>query len=139
MKVLLDTNVVLDVLLPRGQWLAEAEGIWQANLDGHLLGYVTASSLTDIYYITRRLTSSATARQVVRLCLDSLEVLTVDRGSLEAAYAIADTDFEDSLQVVSAARHGLDAIVTRDPAGFANAPINILSPGELIGRLGKRA
>ena len=52
MKVLLDTNVILDVLLRQGQWLAEAEVVWQASTDGRLESCATASSLTDIYYIS---------------------------------------------------------------------------------------
>jgi|GEM_PF-4363418 len=54
-KVLLDTNVVLDVLLERGGWPAEASVLWQASADGRLGSCVTASSLTDTYYISRRL------------------------------------------------------------------------------------
>jgi predicted nucleic acid-binding protein len=54
MKLLLDTNIVLDMLLGRGPWLAAASMIWQAGLDGRLTSYITASSLTDIYYIVRK-------------------------------------------------------------------------------------
>ena len=103
MRVLLDTNVVLDVLLRRGEWLSDAETIWQAGIDGRLICCMTASSLTDIYYIARRLASVSTARQVVLQCLDCLELLTVDQEILEAAYGLETTDFEDALQIAGCA------------------------------------
>ena len=62
-RVLLDTNVVLDVLLRRGEWLADAEAVWQAAANGRLTACITASSLTDVYYISRRLTSASSPRR----------------------------------------------------------------------------
>jgi predicted nucleic acid-binding protein len=135
MRVLLDTNVVLDVLIPRPQWFPDAEPIWRASTEGRLVGYITASSLTDIYYLSRRLTSAVGSRRIVRLCLDNLELLTVDRAALEAAYNSPTSDFEDALQIATAEREGLDAIVTRDPEGFALSPIEVLSPPEMLARL----
>lgn len=135
MKVLLDTNVVLDVLLRRGEWLAEAEAIWQASLDGRLESCITASSLTDIYYIGRRLTGDSAAREAVQKCLDALAVLPVDEETLEAAYALSTDDFEDALQIASAIRNDVEAIVTRDPDDFTNAPVRVLSPTELAASL----
>ena len=75
MKVLLDTNVVLDVLLQRGPWMARAEAIWQASIHGRLESCITASSLTDIYYISRRLVGEQAARETVQKCLDVLTTL----------------------------------------------------------------
>jgi predicted nucleic acid-binding protein len=135
MKVLLDTNVVLDVLLRRGEWLAEAEAIWQASLDGRLESCITASSLTDIHYIGRRLTGDPAAREAVRKCLDALTVLPVDEETLEAAYALSAGDFEDALQIAAAIRNDVEAIVTRDPDDFTSAPVRVLSPTELAASL----
>ncbi len=135
MRVLLDTNVVLDVLLRRGEWLDEAEVIWQASVDERLIACLTASSLTDIYYIGRRLVSASAARQAVRQCLDCLRLLLVDRDVLEQAYALPTVDFEDALQIAAAVRHGADAIVARDASGFADSPITVLSPIQLAAHL----
>ena len=54
------------------------------------------------------------ARQIVRACLDTLTILSVDRPTLEAAYALGSLDYEDAVQIACAVRHGLDAIITRD-------------------------
>jgi predicted nucleic acid-binding protein len=53
MKVLLDTNVVLELLLVREPWRIEAEAIAQAGADGRILAHVGASSITDIFYYPR--------------------------------------------------------------------------------------
>ena len=54
MHVLFDTSVVLDVLLRREPWRVESSAVWHAIDDGRINGWLTASSLTDIYYIVRR-------------------------------------------------------------------------------------
>lgn len=135
MRVLLDTNVILDALLQRPPWQSDADAVWQAHRVGLLTGCVTASALTDIYYISRRLVGGAAARQAVRVCLDELTILPVGRADVEQAYALPLPDLEDALQVACAVREQLDAIVTRDPNGFPGAPLPIWSPTDLIARL----
>jgi len=54
-RVLLDTNVVLDALLERAPWVAEAKAIWEAHLGYRIAAHITATSLTDIFYVSRRL------------------------------------------------------------------------------------
>jgi len=62
MKVLLDTNVVRDLLLVREPWRIEAEAIAQAGADVLILAHVGASSITDIFSISRKLVSRVSAR-----------------------------------------------------------------------------
>ena len=137
MKVLLDTNVVLDLMLERDPWRAEAEAIAQAGADGRLQAYICASSITDIFYISRKLAGAARARFIVRTCLDRLQVVSVTRDLLDAAERRGGSDFEDDLQTECAADARLDAIVTRDPKGFAGSPVPVLSPAELLARIPK--
>lgn len=137
MRVLLDTNVVLDVLLQRGEWLVDAEHIWEASEDGRLESCVTASTITDIYYVSRRLAGQQKAREAIRVCLDAMTLLPIDRGVLVSAFSREGADFEDDVQMASAETHGLDAIITRDTAGFSACAIAVLSPKELIERLAR--
>lgn len=66
MRVLIDTNVLLDFLLQRELFFQDAERLFQAIDSGQILGYVTATTLTDIFYIARRHTRSIEqARQAV--------------------------------------------------------------------------
>jgi predicted nucleic acid-binding protein len=135
MRVLLDTNVVLDVLLGREPWLADASALWQASDDGRLTGFITATTLTDIFYVARRLADLARARQAVQVCLAAFEIVPVDRAALERAQQMRGPDFEDNVQIACAEAGRLDAIVTRDGVNFATSPIPIWSPADCRQRL----
>ncbi len=135
MRILLDTNIVLDALLDRQPWAAKAAIIWQASDEGQIVGYIVASTLTDIFYIARRLSDLETARKAIRLCLETFEICSVDRQALEQAYALSGNDFEDNLQIACAHIANLDAIVTRDSAGFKATTIPVLTPTEMAAQL----
>ena len=135
MRALLDTNVVLDVLLRRAPWLAQAEPLWEASQAGALESCISASSLTDIYYISRRLVGREKAREIVRACLDVLTVLPVDAALLEDAFGLATSDFEDAVQIAVAKRGSLDAIVTRNVADYAASELPVCSPADFARQL----
>ncbi|MEN6452054.1 MAG: PIN domain-containing protein [Thermoguttaceae bacterium] len=135
MRVLFDTNIVLDVLLARFSWHVEAGAIFQAARKGKLDGAVTTLSIANIFYVGRRLAGLDKARVAVRDCLDAFDVLPIDRHTLEAALAMQGSDFEDDIQIAAATQAGLDAIVTRDPTGFAASHIPAYSPAELLARV----
>lgn len=135
MNVLLDTNIVLDVLLNRHPWVTEASAIWAACDQGRLNGYVSASTITDIFYIARRASGLPTAHTAVRICLETFDVCAVSRQTLEQALALAGHDFEDNVQIACALLDGLDALVSRDKAGFAEASLPVLMPADLLSQL----
>ena len=76
-RVLLDTNVILDVLLEREPFVADAAKIWQAVIDKTIQGYVTATTLTNIYYIAHKLKGPAVARFAVSEVLAVMRVCAV--------------------------------------------------------------
>jgi predicted nucleic acid-binding protein len=98
-----------------------------------IVGYVTATTLTNIFYIARRQTRSIElARQAVSETLALMEVCPVNRDILEAAFASNLRDFEDAVQLACAMASRLDAIITRNPQDFAGATLPILSASELL-------
>ena len=131
MKILFDTNIILDVLTNRQPWVVESHKLWEANDNGVIIGYVTASSMTDIFYIIRRAATHQAAFEAVRTYLEAFAIIAVDRVALEQAAQLSGKDFEDNLQAVCAMIAGLDAIVTRDPSGFSDAQIPILAPDKV--------
>jgi predicted nucleic acid-binding protein len=65
-RVLIDANIVLDFLLQREPFFQDAELLFQAVDVGEVFGYVTATTLTDIFYVSCRHTRSIKqARQAV--------------------------------------------------------------------------
>jgi predicted nucleic acid-binding protein len=132
-RVLMDTNVALDFLLQREPFLQDAELLFQAIDQEEVVGYVTATTLTDIFYISRRHTRSIEqARQAVSEMLTTMVICSVDRAVLELAFDSRLNDFEDAVQIFSAVAQGLEAIVTRDAQGFLSSPIPVLSVQGLL-------
>jgi predicted nucleic acid-binding protein len=135
MTVLLDVNILLDVVLSRQPWVAEALAVSPACAQGRMVGHVSAVTLPTIYYVVRRSTDKARAAAAVDLCLQSFEICAVDRPTLELARSFNGTDFEDDIQAACAVVSGLDAIVTRDPSGFRQPQVVALRPADALARL----
>lgn len=135
MKVLLDLNVVLDVVLNRQPWVADAKQVWNAHESGLIDGSLAATELTNLFYIVRRISGEPAARTAVRVCLATFGIEPVDQPTLEEADRQPGFDFEDNVCIACAMAAGIDWIVTRDPAGFVHSPVPAVSPAELIDRL----
>ncbi len=133
MRVLVDTNIILDDFLEREPFVEDAAGLMEAIESERIVGYVTATTLTNIFYIARRQTRSVElARQAVSETLTLMEVCWVDRVILEAAFSSNLRDFEDAVQLACAMASRLDVIITRNAQDFAGATLPILSATELL-------
>jgi predicted nucleic acid-binding protein len=139
MRVLIDTNIVLDFLLQRKPFFQDAELLFQAIEAGKVRGYVTATTLTDIFYISRKHTGSIEqARQAISEILIIMIICPIDQAVLESAFNSGLVDFENAVQIFSAVAQGLEAILTLDTKGFLSSPISVQSVQELLGQLEKQ-
>src|SRR5260370_30060636 len=130
-QYLLDISVILDLLLNRSPWAADAAFIWDAHRKGQIKALMAAFSLPTIFYIVRRHAGLAAAQAAVHACLGTLDIAPIDQTTLLGAQALSGTDFEDNLQIACAVQAGVDAVVTRDPRGFAGSPVLVLTPADL--------
>ena len=106
----------------------DAELLFRSIDAGQVIGYVTATTLTDIFYISRKHTRSVDqARQAVSETLTAMVICPIDRAILELAFNSGWVDFEYAVQVFGAVSQGLDAILTRDNKGFLSSPVPVLS------------
>lgn len=97
---------------------------------------MTATTLTDIFYISRKHTCSLEqARQAISETLTVMVICPIDRAVLELAFNSGLVDFEDAVQIFGAVAQGLDAIMTRDNKGFLSSPIPVLSVENLLQQL----
>jgi predicted nucleic acid-binding protein len=135
LRVLVDTNVVLDQVLRREPWFTEAQPFWQARDAGLLTAYLPASALTDIFYISRRQAGNDDAKRAVARCLDEFGFVAVYRALLDSAMALPGSDFEDNLQIACAQATQMDLIVTRDKLGFRGSPVLATEPAEIVKHL----
>ncbi len=135
MRILLDTDVVLDFLLARQPFEQDARAIWMACAQGRAAGYVSPITPVNVFYIARKSQGAAGARQLVVDILRILKVCLLDQAVIQAAHALPMDDFEDAVQAASAAAAGLDALVTRNMKHYSAAPLPALTPAEALARL----
>lgn len=127
-RVLLDTNIILDVLLDRQPHAEASAAVWAAIETRRSEGMVAAHALTTIHYLIRRETGDTKARRTISGILKVFGVAAVDVAVLQAALELPLSDFEDSVTVSAARLAGCELIVTRDPRGFRGSPIRSLTP-----------
>jgi predicted nucleic acid-binding protein len=134
-KVLLDTNVILDIALEREPFFGDSEIILSLVELGEIEGYICASSFGDLYYIIRKDKGRDLAleflRQIVTLC----QVATVDSNAINMALTINFRDFEDAIKYSTAVLNNFDVIVTRNNNDFPVATPRIMTPKQLIQEL----
>lgn len=136
MRALIDTNVILDVLFDRREFLPASADVWLANEQGLYEGFVSAITPINVYYIARSAKRDKKAgRKLVSTVLDAFQVCTVSMEDLRAAIPSSMDDYEDAVQVVNALKSQVDVIVTRDLKDFANSPIRAVSPAEFVQEL----
>lgn len=133
MKVVLDTNVILDAAMGR-PGSEDAQELIQAVIGGEVTGIVTANSITDIHYIVKKRAGEEKARLVVYSVLAIFDIAPVDGDICSLALSTNMKDFEDSVLAVCAEREGAEYIATRDE-GFINekaSPVPAAHPRDVM-------
>ncbi|CUS03585.2 conserved protein of unknown function [Candidatus Promineifilum breve] len=132
MRVLLDTNVILDLFLDRAPFADAAATLWLAHEREQLSAYVAAITPINLFYIARKLKGEETARKAVVELLAALNVCALDHGALKSALSLPFRDYEDAVQHAAASAAGLDAIITRNEKDFSAATLPVFTPIEFI-------
>ena len=134
-KALIDTNVILDIALKREPFFEYASMIFDKIDDQILEGYITASSITDIYYIASKQKDKLQARTFLLNLVQIMEVIGVDKDIVIEALECDIPDFEDAIQVFSAKSNSIDLIITRNVSDFGLSGLKVLTPQEFIQKL----
>ena len=131
MKVLLDTNVVLDVLLIREPFAQMAMNLFDAAANKEIEGYLCATTFTTIDYLVAKQQNKHEARALICRLLELFSVAEVNEIVLKKASASAFSDFEDAVLYQAGCYVGVDCIVTRNVKDFKTADLPIYTPMEL--------
>ena len=136
MRLMIDTNIFLDVLLQRDPFFESSKSVLKLCEDKKAQGFLSASSATDIFYIVRKgLQSTDAAYKALGSILDIVKILTVTNEDVLNAFMQKAPDFEDCLLATCAKSNKCTAIVTRNKKDFLNFGITLLSPEELLDNL----
>ena len=133
MKLLIDTNVVLDVLLRREPFFRTAAEVLNLTQRDEVREYVSASAITDIYYIANKQMKDRDAvRDLLKRLLMIVSVAAVSEREIQNALNLAWGDFEDSVQYSVALLNEMDGIVTRNPSDYQEANMRIWLPEQTL-------
>jgi predicted nucleic acid-binding protein len=127
-RILLDTNIVLDVLLDRPPHVDASAAAWAAVETGVSQGMLAAHAVTTIHYLIRKEMGNAKAARTISAILRVFGVAAVDGVVIQEALQLPISDFEDAVTAAAARLAGCDCIVTRDPKGFRGSPVRPLTP-----------
>ncbi len=135
MRILLDTNVLLDYLAQCEPFVVKAREIIALCCRDKVKGYIAAHSITDCFYIMRKMPANERKSAILSV-LNLFTVIGIDRDKLIAALNNADfEDIEDCLQAVCAEDQGIDYIVTRNVKDFAGSSVPPVTPETFLNEL----
>lgn len=133
MKVLIDTNIMLDNLMQRKPDTEYAEKIFGFCATGRLDGYVAAHSILDAFYIMRKHFSDVERRKALKKVCEIVSIVSVDERKIKAALECDDfRDFEDCVQAKCAWSCNADYIITRNVKDFSKSSIPAITAEEFV-------
>ena len=138
MKILIDTNVIIDAFTDRSPFAKTSGSVLFAVEQGVVTGYVVPNGLIDVYYHIRHiLHSKKKARKYVEVILNFFRVLDSTESDCQKAFESGREDFEDAVLMETAHRNHIDYIVTRNVKDFSHSPVPVISPAEFLKKVEK--
>lgn len=133
MKILIDTNVILDILQKRKPFFSDSYQALRKAIEANVECLISASAATDIFYILRKSLQSAQKAK------DGLEQLShiatfadVKGADIHTALISPMPDFEDAVVDAVALQNGADYILTRNIKDFSGSTILAITPTEFL-------
>ena len=132
MKILIDTNVILDMLFNR-KGCEDAKKVFLKSETDENRNYITASAVTDLFYIIRKESRDIDKTyELLGNIFKLVSVLAVTENDILEAFGEKWKDFEDCVQFTIAQNNKMDFIITNNKKDYINAAISVLSPQEFL-------
>lgn len=132
MRVLLDTNVVLDFFLERQPFHADAKKIFLRAAQKRVEIYVSPITPVNVFYTVRKEKGKDVAFQAIEKLLKIIKITESNQVIFQNALSLNFKDYEDAVQYECALAENLDAIITRNVKDYKNASITIYLPSEFL-------
>ncbi len=131
MKVFYDSNVVLDVLLNRTDFLTDSFAALKFSETRKVKGYISVVSTTDIFYlVNRNLKDTQQSIEKMRVLFSIVDIAKADKKIALNALNSGWKDFEDAVQYSVAKKLGAKYIITRNQKDYLKSDIQVVSPKE---------
>lgn len=135
MKILIDTNVILDVLCNRKEFVDDSAKIFKLCEVKKLTGYISALSIPNIVYIMRKELDEQKIKEIIEKLTLVFNIVDLKSEDLKKAVSLNFSDYEDAVQSQQATRIKADYIVTRNIKDYKNSKVMAIKPAELLERI----
>lgn len=135
MKVLIDTNIILDVLCNRKDFVEDSAQIFKLCEVKKLTGYISALSIPNVVYIMRKELDEKTIKEIIEKLALVFDIVDLKGDDLKRAALLSFTDYEDAIQSQQATRIKAEYIVTRNIKDYKNSKVTAIKPAELLERI----
>lgn len=123
MRILVDTNIFLDILLKRPPFFQDSHRIFKIVENGLSEGFVAPITINNISYIARKSHQPDQIRQYIVTIAETFTICRMDAPIVIRSTALSFTDIEDSLQAAMAESHGCDFIITSNCSDYQHSPV----------------
>lgn len=135
MKVLIDTNIILDVLCSRHDFLEDSAKMFKLCEVRKISGCVSALTIPNIIYIMRKELDEKDIKDILEKLSLIFTIMDLKADDLKKAANMGFKDYEDAVQSACASRIRADYIITRNIKDFAGSKVAAIKPSELFERL----
>ena len=126
-RILVDTNIVLDLLAKRPEFFTEAQELFTLSDKNKVALYVSSLTFANTYYILSQKMKLENVRKVLRKLKILVQILPMDDKIIDLALDSDFRDFEDAIQYYTAIENDLNIIITRNLKDFKPAKIPVLT------------
>lgn len=135
MVLLIDTNIILDVLMNRKEFVKDSSIIWKLCETNQMKGYISCLTFANMMYIMRKQLTPDKIEEVLQKLRLIFETVDFSCSVLEKAVEMKWNDFEDAIQSATAEQIHADYIITRNVRDFAKSKVIAFTPTELLARI----
>lgn len=132
MRVLIDSNIILDVLQKREPFLPASALVWKLCEVEKIDGFVSTLTFTNIVYIMRKQLSPEKIREYFAKLQLIFTFVSIEPEDLQSASDLQWADYEDALQYVTATKLQVSYIITRNTKDFLLSNIPAIIPLEFL-------
>ncbi len=132
MKILFDTNVILDVFLQRKPFFDDSSKVLGFAEQDKIEGWICGTTVTTIHYLLAKALTREEAEEHLQELLKIFHVSSVNRAVLENALNSSFKDYEDAVLYHSALHANLESILTRNQKDFKKSNLPVYSPNEFL-------
>jgi predicted nucleic acid-binding protein len=136
-SILIDLNILLDVLQKREPFYENSARVLSLIESGFVEGYISAHSVTTLYYLFQKGRSSADAKAAITNLLQFLKVAPINQETIDQALNLEMNDFEDAVQMIAAIQCKVDCLVTRNTKDYQAILLPVMEPVEFLNSITK--